>query len=249
MAFVASATIGAGVLGAGASMYASKLQSNAANQSADLQRDAMGIQKDNLAFQRGAFGEAKGNLDPFIQTGIGANNVLSSAYGLGGDPALGQSVLERFRNSPDYQFALKGGSEALDNSAAAKGGMISGNQMRAQTEFGAGLATSNLQNYFSRLSGLSQQGMQAGGYLGQLGTNVGNTAAGQIGTSANNIGNSLMAAGTAEASGVAGAMGAFNKGVSNLSLSNQLSKSSFSPLGGFGSSGGGYNPNQIGGIY
>lgn len=243
------AILGAGLLGAGASIFgaskASKAQSDAANSAADVQREAMGIQRENLNFQRGAFGEAKGNLDPFIKSGVGANNILASAYGLNGsDPALGQSTLERFRQSPDYQFALKGGSDALDNSAAAKGGMISGNQIRAQTEYGQGLATQNLQSYFSRLAGMSQQGMQAGGYLGQMGTNIGNTAAGQLGASANNIGNSMMAGGTAEASGILGMTKGLDSGLNSLSLYNQMGKSSY------GSNYlANYNGNQIGGLY
>lgn len=218
------AILGAGILGAGASIFgaskASKAQSDAANSATAVQREAMGLQRDNLNFQRGAFGEAKGNLDPFINNGINASNTL--ANGMGGD-------LSAFYNSPDYKFALKGGSDALDNSAAAKGGMISGNQIRAQTEYGQGLATQNLQSYFSRLAGMSQQGMQAGGYLGQMGTNIGNTAAGQIGASANNIGNSMMAGGTAEASGILGMTKGLDSGLNSLSLYNQMGKSSYTP--------------------
>lgn len=245
----ALAALGVGLAGAAASAYASNraadAQTNAANQAAATQREAMGIQRDNLNFQRANYGEAQGNLSPFIRTGVGANSVLASAYGLGGDPALGQSTLERFRQSPDYQFALRGGSDALDNSAASRGGVLSGNQIRAQTEYGQGLATQNLSNYFQRLTGLSQQGMTAGGYLGQLGTNVGNTAAGQIGTSANNIGNSLMASGTAQASGINGMVSGFNSGLNSLSLYNQLGQSSYRPQSPLAT----YNGNQIGGLY
>jgi hypothetical protein len=57
---------------------------------------------------------------PFISAGTGATNLLKSFYGLGGDQALGAGALERFYQSPDYQFALKGGSDALNNSLAAR---------------------------------------------------------------------------------------------------------------------------------
>jgi hypothetical protein len=216
----AAATLGVGLLGAGASMYgankAADAQSAAAKQAAAAQQQAMEYQKAN-------YEQASGNLSPFIKSGQGANSLLAEAYGLSGKTALGQSSLEAFRNSPDYQFALKGGSEALDNSAAAKGGALGGNQIRAQTEYGQGLATQNLQNYFQRLSGMSGHGIQAGGILGQIGTGVGNS----VGASANNMGNSLMASGTADASGILGMTKGFQSGLGSLSLYNQMSKSSY----------------------
>lgn len=214
------ATLGAGLLGAGASMWG-------ANKAADAQKSAAesaaATQREAMAYQKANYDKASGNLSPFIQNGTGASNLLAEAYGLRGQTALGQSSLEAFRNSPDYQFALKGGSEALDNSAAAKGGALGGNQIRAQTEYGQGLATQNLQNYFQRLSGMSGQGIQAGGILGQIGTGTG----AQVGASANNIGNSTMAAGTAEASGILGGVKGFQSGLNSLSLFNQMSKSSY----------------------
>lgn len=230
------AILGAGALGAGASIWgaskAADAQKDAAKQAAAVQQQAMDYQKQN-------YEKASGNLSPFIQTGQGANSLLASAYGLNGAPPLSDSTLQGFYNSPDYKFALKGGSEALDNSAAAKGGVLGGNQIRAQTEYGSGLATQNLQNYFSRLAGMSGQGIQAGGVLGQIGTGVG----AQVGASANNIGNSTMAAGTAEASGIKGMVGGFNQGLSSLSLFNQMSKSSY------GGGGTGFSLGGTGGLY
>ena len=232
------AVLGAGVLGAGASIYgankAAGVQKDAANSAAAAQREAMEYQKAN-------YERSRGDLDPFVNNGIGASNLLASAYGLRGDRALSDSVRSRFQQSPDYQFALRGGSEALDNSAAAKGGVLGGNQIRAQTEYGQGLATQNLQNYFSRLSGMSGQGIQAGGILGQIGSGAG----AQIGSSANNIGNSMMAAGTAEASGIKGMLGGFNQGLNSLSLYNQMSKSSY----GGGGGGTGFSLTGTGGLY
>lgn len=239
------AILGAGVLGAGATMYgaskAADAQKEAANAAAETQRAGMEIQKGILETQKQNYGQATGNLNPFIQSGQGANSLLAEAYGLSGKTALGQSSLEAFQNSPDYQWALKGGSQALDNSAAAKGGVLGGNQIRAQTEYGQGLATQNLQNYFARLSGMSGQGIQAGSILGQLGTNLGTGVGGQIGTSSNNIANSQMAAGTAEASGIKGMVGGFQQGLSSLSLYNQMGKSSYG--------GTGFSLSGTGGLY
>jgi hypothetical protein len=239
MAFVGAA-IGIGGLGAlagaGASIWgankAAQVQSDAANQAAALQRQQMA--------------QNQSNMQPFISGGQGASNLLQSFYGMGTDPALGQGALARFQQSPDYQFALKGGSDALDNSAASRGGLLGGNQIRAQTEYGQGLASQNLQGYLSRLSGMSGQGIQAAG-------GIANSNA----YGANAAGNSLMAGGTAQASGYLGDVRAINGtggpnggGLLNnlslnspLSLFNQMNKSSY-PTGGSGFSLGG-----TGGLY
>lgn len=239
------AILAAGALGAGASMYsanrAADVQGDAARAGAAVQErgmdNALAFQKDVYGGQLENYGKATGNLTPFINNGIGASNILAGA--LGGDPAASESALKTFYNSPDYQFALKGGSDALDNSAAAKGGMIGGNQMRAQTEYGAGLATSNLQSYFARLSGMAGQGIQAAGTLGQFGSTLGNGVVGANTaaniTGSNNIAQSNMAAGTADASGVLGMAKGFNSGLSSLALYNQMGRSSYGSMGGTGS--------------
>ena len=225
-----AAILGASLLGGAASMYgaskASDAQSAAAKQAAQAQQQA-------LEFQKANYEKSSANLSPFINNGQGASNLLASAYGLNGASPLGESTLQGFYNSPDYKFALKGGSEALDNSAAAKGGALGGNQIRAQTEYGQGMATQNLQNYFAKLSGMAGQGITAGGYLGSIGTGAGNS----VGATSNNLGNAYMAQGTAEASGIKGMVGGFNQGLSSLSLYNQLGKSSYGGGTGFSLSG------------
>lgn len=220
------AILGAGVLGAGASIYG-------ANKAAGAQGDAA---KQAAAIQQQQMAENRANFDPFIKGGQGASNLLQSFYGLNGDQALGQSALERFYQSPDYQFALRGGRDALDNSAAARGGVLGGNQIRAQTEYGAGLATQNLGGYLGRLSGMAGQGVQAAS--GVAGTNT---------MGAKYAGDATMGAGTAEASGILGMTKGFNSGLNSLSLYNQMGQSSYKPSGtNYLAS---YNGNQIGGLY
>jgi hypothetical protein len=243
-----AAIIGAGLLGAGASIWgankAADVQKDAAKQAAAVQQQGLDFQKGVFDTQKANYDTASGNLNPFIKTGTGATNLLSSFYGLdGSNTALGDSALASFARSPDYQFAMKEGIGALDNSAASKGGLMSGNQMRAVTEYGSGLATQNLTNYLTRLSGMAGQGIQAGGTLGQLGTNLGTGVSGQVGQSANNIANSTMAGGTAEASGILGTVKGINSGLNSLSLFNQMSKSSY------GGGGTGFSLTGTGGLY
>lgn len=236
-----TAILAAGALGAGASMYgansAAKSQSSAAGQAAQAQQQAMQWQKD-------VYGNTGGNLNPFITTGQGANSLLASMYGLNGDQALGENALARFAESPDYKFAFQQGQAGLENSAAAKGGLLGGNQIRAQTEYGQGLATQNLGNYLTRLGGMSTQGQNAAAMLGQIGMGTG----AQIGAGATNLGNAYMAQGTADASGTLGMVKGFNSGLNSLSLYNQMGKSSYA--GNLGSGGMGLPTGAAtGGLY
>lgn len=202
-----AAILGASLIGGAASIYgankASSSQSKAAQQA--------------LAFQQGVYNEGKQNLSPWIGTGQGANNLLSSFYGLGADPALGENALARFRESPDYKFAFQEGMGALENSAAAKGGLLGGNQIRRTVEFGQGLASNNLGNYLSRISGISQQGQNAASSLAGFGSNMGQ----QIGNSYGNLGQ-------AQASGYVGMANGVNNSLNNLMLYNQMGQSSYS---------------------
>jgi hypothetical protein len=237
------AVLAAGLAGAGASMYGASKASNAQKEAS---AQAAAAQQQALEFQRENYDKASGNLSPFIQTGQGANNLLASFYGLNGNQALGDSALAAFARSPDYQFARKEGISALDNSAAAKGGLLSGNQLRAVTEYGSGLATQNLGNYLSRLSGLSGQGIQAGGYLGHIGSSSGSN----INTASNNLGNAYMAGGTADAAGTMGMVKGFNSGLNSLSLYNQMSQSAYKPTNFLQSSGPtGFSLTNTGGLY
>jgi hypothetical protein len=109
------------------------------------------------------------------------------------------NALERFQQSPDYQFALKGGIGGAGQFGGGQGRRSRRQPDRAQTEYGSGLATQNLQGYLTRLSGMSGQGIQAGGYLGQIGTGVGLSGRRDRPITWRTR---TMAAGTAEASGI-----------------------------------------------
>ncbi len=201
-----AAILGAGLLGAGASIWgankAADAQSNAAAQAAAVQREQMA--------------RNQANADPFINAGVGSTNLLKSFLGLGGDPNAAKTALESFYQSPDFQFNLKGGMDALNNSLAAKGGALSGNAVRASQEFGQGLASNYLQQYLARLSQMSGQGIQAAGNVAGVNT-----------VGANNVGNSLMAQGTADASGILGTVKGINGGLNALTQFNQMNQSSY----------------------
>jgi len=120
-----------------------------------------------------------------------------------------------FRPSPDFEFRRSEGLRNIGNSFAARGGALSGNALRALTEFSSNLASQEFGNWFNRRAALAG--------IGQTATNTG----AQVGAStASNIGNALIGAGNARASGITGSASAINNavqgGISNFLLSRLL---------------------------
>jgi hypothetical protein len=103
------------------------------------------------------YGEAQGYLEPWQQAGA---NALSNVQGL-------MAGTTDITTDPSYQWRREQGVEALDLSAAAGGKLLSGQQLKAITEFGQGLASTEYQNIYNRYMGVAQMGLQAGGQMGQ----------------------------------------------------------------------------------
>jgi hypothetical protein len=194
------ATIGAAVVGAGASIYsgnkAAKSQTNAANQ--------------QVGEQRRQYDQSRADLAPWRTTGGSALAKLSQLYGLDGQ-APDASV---FTASPGYQFRFNEGQRAIDRGAAARGLLHSGAAVKAEQNFGQGLASQEFGNFTNTLMGIAGTGQQA--------TNT-TVAAGQ--NAANNISQAYGQAGNARASSYANTGSAINSGINNVL---------FSYLNGFG---------------
>lgn len=77
---------------------------------------------------------------------------------LGGNMAQLQKDLEKY---PSYQFALQQGNEAIAKSNAGKGIYTSGQTLKDIGAYTQGLASSNVENYLTRLQGLSRVGQNA----------------------------------------------------------------------------------------
>lgn len=196
------AAVTAGVLvAAGSAAYGAHQAGRAADQA---QRGADAA----TAEQRRQFDLSREDTQWIRDLGRGAGNQLASLYGLGSvgaiDPATGvaasggggQADYSGFMNSPDYLFARDEGQRGIERSAAARGGLASGNTLASLSRFNSGLATQNLGNYANRLAGimaggqqsstdLSGQRMQLGQQIGQNTMNAANARASGIQNQAN----------------------------------------------------------------
>ena len=159
--------------------YLGSRESNkGAGKAADASERAAQLQVDE---QHRQFDITQGNLAPWLQAGN---------WGLGKQQDFLKGDFSGFESSPDYKYALQEGTNSIDHSAAARGGLFGGGHTRDLTRFASGLATQNADNYYNKLTGLSQTGYNTGQSVGQFGANM----AGQIGQQYNNMGNARQSA-------------------------------------------------------
>lgn len=98
-----------------------------------------------------------GRLQPYEDAGSSGLNELMMRLGLSGDstnPLYG-SLTKTFtgddlENTPGYQFGLEQGSRALNNSAGARGGLLSGAALKAAERFGQDYAGTQFQAAYDR---------------------------------------------------------------------------------------------------
>lgn len=232
----AAAILGAGVLGAAGSAYASNRAAKAQQQAAQ-----QGINAQERMFERQVALQ-----EPFRQAGLGAQNQLLTLLGLPGGAAgsaeYGMATrpfgMDQFQADPGYAFRMSEGMKALENSAAARGGLLSGATLKGVSRFGQDLASQEYQNAFNRYQ-IERQArlnpLQSLMGAGQTSTNQLAGAAGQLGQGlAQGYGN----LGTARASSYAG-MGnaltsALGQGV-NTYMGMQFLNAMRNPAGGVGS--------------
>jgi hypothetical protein len=128
------------------------------------------------------------------------------------------SAMENFANSAGMQFQLKQGTNALQNSAAARGMLQSGATLKGLQDYGQQMALNNyFMPYMGLLGGQQATGAGAASSVAGVGQNFVNTAAnvmghqsGAIQSGANALSNSAIARGVANSnmwSGIGGALG------------------------------------------
>ncbi len=193
---IAAAVAGVATVGAAA------LSSRAAGRAADVGATAAERTEERISRQ---FEQTREDLAPWRTTGAAALETYSGLLGVGGegpDIAGLQAGLEQY---PGYQFALSQGVEAVEKSAAARGLLQSGQTLKSLTQYGQGLASSNIENYLNRLQGLAGGGQQAAAQTGAFGA----AAAGAAGAAGER-------AGAARATGYLGQAGALGGALSGL---------------------------------
>lgn len=197
-AAIVGGTLAGSLASAGASIYGGNKQADAATNAANLQQQQ--------------FEQTQKNQQPFIQAGQGAVGTISNDL----QNNTGFATPFNFQADPGYQFNLQQGQQAINNSSAAKGGVLNGGTLKALSQYTSGLADTTYnsaynrylagsQNSYNQLAGLAQIGEGATANTGALGANA-----------ATNEGQDLIGAANAQAGGAVGATNAVNSGITTL---------------------------------
>lgn len=183
------AWVGAGVAAAGvlSNMNSTNKAVDAQTQSANAANaTTLQAQREAIAFQQQQADLARADNEPWRAQGVTALNKLAG---------MGDFTGADLQNEPGYQFALNEGMKGVTNSAAARGGLLSGAALKASSQYNTDYASTKYNDAFNRDATNKNRLASLAG--------VGQTAAGQNASSANalgsNVGNSLMST----ASGIA----------------------------------------------
>lgn len=230
---LAAASIGGSLIQAGAAGSAANDQKNAANNQLTLEQQIYGNQSTREA--------------PYLNPAYNALNSLSTGLTTG-PGGVGTGALntpfnpQNLDQTPGYQFQMEQGLQALQDAQSATGGATGGplgagggNQLKAITQYGQGLASTTYQQQLQDY--MAQQQQQYGQELGVA--SLGQQAIGALGgvseQFAQGASNAFAGIGNAQSAGAIGTANAISGGINNLSSDFLLSNL----LGGGGGSGSG----------
>lgn len=191
--WVAGAVVGSSLIGAKASKSAASAQAAAADRSADVQREMFERQVELSEPWRKAGEQALNKLIPLTD--------------------YQQFGMQQFQADPGYGFRMSEGMKALERSAAARGGLLSGATLKGIQRFGQDLGSQEYMNAFNRYQTERAARLQP---LQSL-AGIGQTTAQQLGQAgqqmASNVGEALTSGAAARASGYVGGANALTQGL------------------------------------
>ena len=173
---VAAAVIGGGV-GIYAANKASKSQSDAADKAAKTSKYATDAA---TQLQKEQYDQTRADQKPWHDAGVNALGTLTKNLDTWNKPYSGQApevyqqatptpygvaapeayvrdapaqfTMADFQADPSYQFRMDQGMKALQNSAAAKGGLLGGNTLKGIQDYSQGLASTEYGNAYNRFT-------------------------------------------------------------------------------------------------
>ena len=180
--------------------------------------------REGIASQERMFERQLAMQEPFRQAGITGQNEYMRLLGLGGDPTsagygsmrsgfMPENYMQQI--DPGYNFRLSEGLKALQKSAAARGGFLSGKTLKDITGYGQELASQEYQNAFNRYQTAREATLNPYANLAGMGRDVTGAMSGMAGDYGARQAELITGAGNARASGYIGATNALTSGFSN----------------------------------
>lgn len=217
--------VAGGLIAANGAKKAAKTQADSAQAASDSSLQA---QRESLAFQQKQADQARADNEPWRVAGGNALSQLAGRTADGGD-FMRNFGMSDFQADPGYQFRLAEGMKGLTNSAAARGGLLSGAALKAASAYNQNMGSQEFGNAYSRfntnrdaqynkLADLAGIGQRASTSNANNSMQLGRDGAMGMMNTAQQVGNNMMGAGNARASGYMAQgnalTGALNQGVS-----------------------------------
>ena len=189
---------------AGAVVVSSYMGSEAAGTAADTQAGAMNRSAD---LQYKQYQDTVKRQQPFYDVGVNAlpELVQASKYTPFG--------MDQFKADPGYAFRLSEGTKALERSAAARGGLLSGGTGKALQRFGQEMGSQEYTNAFNRYQAERTARLQPLQSLTGMGQSTGQQISQSGQQMASNVGDAMGSAAAARASGYVGQANALTGGL------------------------------------
>ena len=181
-----------------------------------------------LAFQKAMYDQTRADFAPYRESGTANLNQLNTLLGIGGN--TGAADYGRFKTAdftptdfaagidPGYAFRLSEGLKGIDRQAAARGGLISGNALKAASGFAGDQASQEYTNAFNRfqtIRGNTLQPFQVGAAAGQSAAAMQGQANLNFGSAGANAASANNAAYGQFGQGATGAYGTLGTGTYN----------------------------------
>lgn len=131
----------------------------------------------DIALRRQMYEESVARQKPFYEAGVNALPGYLKGIGPNGELVRGFTMGD-YQADPGYAFRLSEGQKALDRSAAARGGLISGAALKAAGRYGQDMASQEYSNAYNRFR--DTQGLRRNALAGVVG--FAPTAAGSMTT-------------------------------------------------------------------
>ncbi len=220
-----AATVVSTAVSANSASKARKAQEQAAREANQTARDG---QESAQEFQQRQADQARADNEPWRLVGANKLAELNTRTAQGGD-LMRSFTTSDFKADPGYAFRQAEGMKGMTNSAAARGGLLSGAALKAASQYNQDFASNefgnasnrfvtNQTNQFNRLASLANVGQVAANQNGNNAMQLGGSVANGMMNTAGMVGNNLLGAGNARASGYLAQgnalVGGLNQGVS-----------------------------------
>lgn len=204
-------TFGPSILNVGGNLLGGAMGADAAKEAAKIQAAAS---KDANALLKYQFDTTRADMLPYRAAGTLGLGMLTDKLGPGGQWDGGFDP-SKFTTDPGYEFRMREGLKAIERSGSARGGVLSGGNLKALERFAQGTASDEYQRVYDRYwNDRSNQFNQWASLAGIGQTAANNTA--QLGAqTAGQMANNVVGAGDARASGRVGAANAWGGALAN----------------------------------